>query len=66
MEEGGDLCSRLGSATNILGAFEVVTHLPSLSFFLLQMRGLDHIITLQSVVQRHEMLFIGVQIYFVE
>ena len=27
MEEGGDLCSRLGSATNILGAFVCATNI---------------------------------------
>lgn len=50
MEVGGYLCSGLDSATNILGALGVVTHLPSLSFFLWQMRGLDHITAFQSVV----------------
>lgn len=66
MEDGGHLCSRLDSATNILGALEVVTHLPSLSFFLWQRRGLDHVTACRSVVPEREMLFVGMQIYFIE
>ena len=58
MEVGRDLCCGLDSAMNILGAFAVVTHLPTLSFFLQQMRGLDHITAFQSVVHKCEILFV--------